>query len=334
MTHPATPPRVFRREPRATRARSAGNLGPVAELRQSGSDSRDSIATERIGRIAARQWGVVSWRQLQRAGYGKAAVARLVARGYLWPLYPAVYSVGHPPLQTEGRLVAALFRGGPGAALSHTTAGWWWRLLDAVPTVIHVTSPHRPRPSQGLKWHRRRGDVQCFFLRRLPVTPVARTLLDLAAIVDFRTLRKALAEADHRKLLAPAAIEAELGRGRRGSTALCRALAIHLPELAGAENDFEAEFLFLVERAGLPIPEPNAIVEGFKVDALWRDRKLIVELDGHATHATPVANEEDRRRELILRRAGYRVVRYTWQQVTQRPNDVVDDLRLALATTA
>ena len=81
----------------------------------------------------------------------------------------------------------------------------------------------------------------------------------------------------------------------------------------------------------MPIPELNAYVEGFKVDALWRDERLVVELDGHATHANPVANEEDRHRELVLRRAGYRVCRYTWQQVTARPDALTGDLRLQLA---
>ena len=112
--------------------------------------------------------------------------------------------------------------------------------------------------------------------------------------------------------------------------ALRRAVALHLPELARARNHFEREFLVLVEGASLPIPEVNATVEGLEVDALWRDARLIVELDGHETHANPVANEEDRRRELILRRAGYRVIRYTWRQVTGNPAAVVTDLRRAL----
>jgi hypothetical protein len=311
----------------------AATLGAVPVLWRSTVDSRRSISTEPIGRVAERQWGVVSWRQLVRLGYGDAAVRRLVQRAYLHPLYPAVYAVGLPPLQTEGRLVAALFHGGRGAALSHTTAAWWWRLIDAAPSIVHLASPHRPASVPGIRCHRR-PEVARVFLRRLPVTPVARTLLDLAAVVDFRLLRKALAEADHRKLLDAAAIEAELGRGKRGSTALGRALAIHLPELARAANDFEAEFLLLAEAAGVAIPELNAYVAGLKVDAQWRDQRLIVELDGHETHANPVANEEDRRRELILRRAGYRVVRYTWEQVTRHPGAVVDDLRLQLATPA
>ena len=163
------------------------------------------------------------------------------------------------------------------------------------------------------------------------MTPVPRTLLDLAATVDFPLLRRALAEADHRNLLDPAAVQAECGHGRRGSRALRHALTIHLPELARARNDFEIEFLLLVERAGLPMPEPNAVVEGFEVDALWRVERLVVELDGHATHANPVANEEDRHRELVLRRAGYRICRYTWQQITRRPDAVARDLRLQLA---
>ena len=323
----ATLGRVFRRESRATRALSGRNVGAVGEPRRFRNNSRYSIATVELGRVAARQWGVVSLAQIRQLDYNRMAVSRLVARGYLHPLYPAVYAVGHPQLQTEGRLVAALFRAGEGAALSHTTAAWWWRLLDAVPAVIHITSPHRPRPSRGLKWHRRRGEVERSFERRLPVTPIPRTLLDLAAVVDFKLLRRALAEAHHRKLLDLAAVRRECGHGRRGSNALRRAVAIHLPELARAENDFEVEFLLLVESAGLPIPEPNACVEGLKVDALWRDAKLVVELDGHGTHANPVANEEDRRRELILRRAGYRIIRYTWRQVTREPQAVVDDLR-------
>ena len=110
--------------------------------------------------------------------------------------------------------------------------------------VIHVASPHRPRPSRGLKWHRRRGEVERVIERRLPVTPIPRTLLDLAGVVDFKLLRRALAEAHHRKLLDLAAVRRECGHGRRGSNALRRAVAIHLPELAQAENDFEAEFLF------------------------------------------------------------------------------------------
>jgi hypothetical protein len=116
-----------------------------------------------------------------------------------------------------------------------------------------------------------------------------------------------------------------------GGRALRNALGQHLPQLATTDSELEVRFLLLVEKAGLPIPETNPYVEGLKVDAFWRDHKLVVELDGHATHANPPANETDRRRELKLRAAGYTVVRYTWEQVTQRPQEVVADLIRLLA---
>jgi very-short-patch-repair endonuclease len=67
------------------------------------------------------------------------------------------------------------------------------------------------------------------------------------------------------------------------------------------------------------------------VDALWASERLIVELDGYDNHSTRGQMERDRQKELELRAAGFLVIRYTWQQVMQRPDLVVADLRAALA---
>ena len=167
--------------------------------------------------------------------------------------------------------------------------------------------------------------------RGLMVTTIDRTLIDLASMRNESLLRRALAQADHRNLLDVPALRAQIRPGAPGARALRAALDRHLPELATTASELELRFLLLIEAADLPLPETNAYVAGLKVDAVWHAERLIVELDGHATHANPVANEEDRRRELILRRAGYRVIRYTWQQVTSAPRTVLDDLRRALA---
>jgi hypothetical protein len=301
----------------------------MPQVWRSSVDSGRSISTPAIGRLASRQWGVLSLPQLRRLGISEPGVRRLVARGYLVRLYPAVYAVGHEPLRIEGRLLAAQFHAGEDSALSHTTAAWWWRLIDAVPTAIHVSTLHRPTLAKDLKIHRPRH-VEAVRERGLAVTTVDRTLIDVASMRNPMTLRSALAQADHRNLLDPLSLTAQLRSGQPGGRALRQALATHLPELATTDSELEIRFLLLVEDAGLPIPQTNVYVQGLKVDAFWREQRLVVELDGHATHANAPANEVDRARELTLRAAGYRVVRYTWQQVTRHPKEVVADLRRLL----
>jgi len=166
---------------------------------------------------------------------------------------------------------------------------------------------------------------------RLPVTSVAQTLLDLATDAPTETLRRALAEAEYRRLVDLGAVEAIGGRGVPGSAALRSVLVRHRPQLALTRSVLEERFLALCEAEGLPLPQVNATVCGLMVDAFWAEQGVIVELDGHAAHATPAAIERDRRRELRLRAAGYLVFRYTWQQITEQPELVAADLRAALA---
>ena len=96
----------------------------------------------------------------------------------------------------------------------------------------------------------------------------------------------------------------------------------------------ERVFLPLCERGDIPIPEVNVTVDGVLVDALWRDARVVVELDGNRGHRTRAQIEKDRRNDLRLRAAGYTVLRYTWDQVTEEPEVVIDDLRLALSPPA
>jgi very-short-patch-repair endonuclease len=232
-------------------------------------------------------------------------------------------------LGIRGRLVGALLYAGPGAALSHQTSAWHWRLIDVEPRRIHVSTTNHTRSLAEIRVHRPRN-IESELHDGLSVTTVPRTLLDLAASLSFSDLRRALAEADHLNLLDPAQVHAQLGRGRPGASALRKALSLHCPELAQTRSVLEEQFLTLVERAGLRIPEVNPRLEGFVVDALWRTERVVVELDGHASHAKPAAVERDRRRDLLLRTAGFAVRRYTWRQVTREPHVVVADLRAAI----
>jgi very-short-patch-repair endonuclease len=288
-----------------------------------------------IARIAADQWGRIRWDQLISAGARKSQISRWVAEGYLHPIYPRVYAVGHTHGSVEADLVAAVFYAGPGAMLSHETAAWWWELTDREPALIEVStpkrcaSPHRRGARRRVRVHDRRR-LDRVWHRRLPVTTVSQTLLDFASIASFGRVRYALAEADYHRLLDYGAVVKAPGRGRPGSDVLRRALDNHRPELAYTRSEFERRFLSLCEWGQLPIPKFNVRVLGYTVDALWRKERVIVELDGKRGHGTPAQIARDHERDLRLRAAGFTVLRYTWGQITYRRDLILADLRRAL----
>jgi very-short-patch-repair endonuclease len=89
--------------------------------------------------------------------------------------------------------------------------------------------------------------------------------------------------------------------------------------------------LALIARHRLPRPLVNHTVSGEQVDFHWPQARLIVQTDGAATHLTPTTFEEDRERDAELTVAGYRVVRFTWRQLTDRPAHTADTLGALLA---
>ena len=75
---------------------------------------------------------------------------------------------------------------------------------------------------------------------------------------------------------------------------------------------------------------PNFKVGPYTVDFLWRDARLVVETDCAASHDRPTQRERDRRRDAWLGKAGYRTKRFTWQEVTNSPGEVLATLRSLL----
>jgi predicted transcriptional regulator of viral defense system len=297
----------------------------MPELSGFGSTPRNKSQTVQLSALAARQWGVASARQLRELGLSRATISRWTATGRLHRVHPGVYAVGHTRLSTEGRLVAALLYARPGAMLSHTTAAWWWQLIDHQPMRIQIGAPGFTRSLPGVLIHHPRH-LDPVEHRGLPTTTVAQTLVDFAVSATADRLRRALAEADFRRLLDRNTIDTVLVRGRPGTAALRRCLESHYPDLARTRSVLEERFLSLCRSGGIPLPEVNVKLGGLTVDALWREQRVIVELDGHAGHGTPAQLERDHQRDLRLRTAGYLVLRYTWQQITQQREQVIADL--------
>jgi putative AbiEi antitoxin of type IV toxin-antitoxin system/uncharacterized protein DUF559 len=285
-------------------------------------------AAARVARLAGKQWGVVSRAQLHEAGVGDSTVTAWVRNGRLHRMHRGVYALGHTAVGVMGRVKAALLWAGPGALLSHTTAAWWWGIVTAEPTVIHLSVPGRTKSSRGLRVHRPR-ELEGTVHKGMPVTTVSRTIRDISSMLQFRDLRKALAEADFKRLLDIKELRAT--RGQPGGATLTRAVKRHQPRLARAKSDLEIDFIELCEHHAIPMPEINVWRAGFLVDAVWEKQQLVVEADGGAAHGTPARAEEDRNRELRLRAAGYRTIRYTYAQVTEAPEVVAADLRAQLS---
>lgn len=307
---------------------------PTRERWRIPSGIRTESGKVRVGRKAGQQFGRVSRRQLGTLGVREATIARWKKDGYLLPGdLPGVFAVGHQAPSVEGDLSAAVLYAGERAVLSHGTALWWYGILDRRPFQIDVSVAGRRRSRKGIKIHARR-DVHRHWERGLPVTSVAQALLDFAAAAPFRRVRYAVAQAEYHELLDLDEIGKVLGRGKPGSAKLRRALERHLPQLARTRSELERVFLPLCERGNISLPEINVTINGVLVDAVWRDARVVVELDGHRGHRTRAQIERDRRNDLRLRAAGYTVLRYTWEQVTAEPELVLSDLELALSPPA
>jgi predicted transcriptional regulator of viral defense system len=282
-------------------------------------------AKSALARVADRQWGRVTWAQILRLGVDRALIARWVRDGYLHRLCPRVYAVGHRARSTEADLAAALLYAGPGAMLSHATAAWWLGLVDRRPQLIQVSTPRRCRSRPGVRVHRRRACDRIWH-NGLPVTTVPQTLLDLAVDASLRTVRRALAKADYARILDVPAIQAQLGPGRPGSAKLRTALREHEPRLARTKSQLETMFVEISEEAGFPLPEINVYIAGWEVDALWREERIAVEIDGYGNHRSPAQVRRDRRKDLALRAAGVIPLRYSDEQLDERRPDLIADL--------
>ena len=276
---------------------------------------------ERVQTLAARQHGRVSSAQLERVGVSRSTIQSWVKAGRLTPILPKIYAVGHTAPSREADLWAAILYAGPGAMLSHGTAAQWIGLIDYPPRAIEVTTPRRIKSINGIVVHGQRA-LPRHLHKRLPVTSIAQTVLDLAATADLRLVRKALANLDYRHQLDVKALHAICEHGRPGSKRLKQALSNHQPELAHTNSPLEVDFLEFCERHHLPIPTFNTILHGIQVDAHWPGTKLVIELDGYDNHSSRAQLRRDKRNDLELRRHGLTVLRYDKELLRRQPQPI------------
>jgi len=265
----------------------------------------------RVARIAARQWGCVTTAQLRACGVGRMTQTRWHECGLLQLMHRGVYVYGPLSAAPEQRWMAALLAAGKGSALSRTTAAAVHGLM-AVRAVTEVKASTQRRGDDRVAIHR--GAGQTAIVRGLRVTTVPQTLLDLAAMrwpIDRLVndaLGPPLVRLDDLKTFALD------HRGKRGSTALLK--AVGLPHTRSA---WERRFLRWVRTLdALPMPTANDRIDALTVDLHWPAEDLVIELDTEQTHGTPWAKRRDARRDAYLRRRG-KTVRRVRRETFDRP---------------
>jgi hypothetical protein len=291
--------------------------------------------------VAAGQFGAIARRQALLAGMSASTIDRRVASGRWVQAHSGVYLVAGSPDTWWRRAMATNLFAGPGSALSGLTAAAVLGLRESRPLLVHVTTD-RQLMTDGVRVHRSllipSDTIAC---GPLIVTRAARTLMDLAAVLDQDRLEDCLEEALHRRLLNIEALVDYLSklnpRGRRGIGKLRRLVAFRDPSATPNETKFETLLFRTLRNAALPLPERQ-----FRV---WEERKPLARLDfaypadllgvpadSYVWHARRQNWERDIDQRNRLLALGWRLRPTTWTELKRRPDRFTCDIRQLLTT--
>lgn len=281
--------------------------------------------------------GVASRWELEALGLGRDAITKRARSGRLHRVHQGVYAL-HSSLTSRGHARAAVLACGNGAVLSHRSAAHLHGLFRAGPQRIEITIPtsngRKTRP--GITLHRcALSATEVTNNGCLPLTSLARTLLDVAEVVPHRILIAAIDRAEELRILDLNQVQADLDAHphRHGAAKLTKAIAEYAqgPVL---RSILERDFLALCHKHQLPIPHTNRTLGPYEADFHWPEHRLIAETDGRAHHARRKAFTKDRVRDAELLADGWRTVRFTYAQVVHEAAWVAGILRRALTRAA
>jgi len=284
--------------------------------------------------VGGAAWGIATFAELRAAGLTEAKILWRLRTGALLEEYPGVYRVGHRAPSTEATYMAAVKACGEGALLAGRAAAHLWGLIKGPaqpPEVISLTErripgivTHRARRQPGADGAKHRG---------IPVTTVARTLVDLAAVLPADALGRACHEAGVLHGTTPKSVREVIGR-RPGSRGVGKLRRIISGEEKVVLSRLEERFVQRLEAAELPLPVTNRVAGGRRVDCRWPERRLTVELDSYTYHSSRHAWERDRRREREAYARGDQFRRYTWEDVFEHPGAMMRELTALLIASS
>jgi predicted transcriptional regulator of viral defense system len=297
---------------------------------------------EAIAAIAHRQFGVFSRRQALESTAGRSLVRRRVVAGLWVPVADGVYRLREFPGSWHAALMTAVLATSGPAVVSHEAAAAMHGLATFRPGRVVVTIRHGAgRQRRGVTVHQL-DDVASEHVTRLdgiPVTTIARTVIDLAAVCRRGRVAHVVDEllADERGTIEQlcSCFDSVARHGKPGLATLRVVLASHSPGYVPPQSKLERLLLRVLAAGGLPrpclqYPFPGRRPGEGRVDAAYPEAKLIIEVDGRRWHTRRKDFAVDRGRDNEATLAGWRTLRFTWSELTKEPASVVDAVRAAL----
>lgn len=278
--------------------------------------------------------------ELAASGKSDTAIRTLVRRGSLVRIRRGVYAsgtlarrCGEHTLRVAGALSLTM----RGAVASHHSAAQLHGLdlLEGPGTQVTLTVPAGCGRAgrAGVRYYTAalpRRQVASKF--GVPVTSVARTVVDLARVLEFRAGVVAADSALHQGLTSKEDLRAVLATCRRWPGIERAAEVVEFAD-GLTESPLESIARVVIRDTGLPPPQLQVWVGGDEVigraDFYWPQYKTIVEVDGAKKFANPQRAIGQLRRDKMLSEAGFEVLHFSWYEITQMPEYVARSIRAA-----
>lgn len=254
---------------------------------------------------AQGQRGVITSDELDTFDIKWPAIKWAATSGRLVRMFKRAYRFSSVSPEWEQPALAATMLAGDGSALSHSTAAILWGLngfgsAEALPIHLSVGGRQRKHLSEGIVVHRPCVSFDVYRIRGLPVTRLARTIVDIAPAVTDEQLEIILDAAQQRHRALPRWLGEEVGRHTpRSQPGLSRLIElIALREGIATESPLETRVRRAIRAHGLLPPRPQFDVfddDGFvmRADFAWPQHKVALHVDGFAWHARRTAFDRD-----------------------------------------
>ncbi len=293
----------------------------------------DDTRERRLAAVAAGKLGLFTLADARKVGLSDDQLYARLRWGVYERLGNRVFAISGIPYTWERNALAALLAVGPLARLSHRAAAHVLGFDGFGECPIEVTVPRGIRPRTDLTVVHSTSSLHPLdgiTIGRLPVTSGTRTIIDLCASpASDRELEAAIGSCmrDGRtsELFLRKRLSSMRGSGRAGVRLLDRVL-----EGPMAHSHLERAFLRLVREAGIEAPRTQVTIRGervMRVDCIWEDAKLVVEVMGHRFHVTKEDLQRDAQRRNELQELGYMVIEVTAEDLARRPVQTIGRVR-------